>query len=111
MDIGLDPSPYNGTTTTCEALWMGVPVITLAGNVHASRVGASLLSAVGLERYIAGNSQDYQDLASQLASDLHELDGLRRGLRERLEKSILCAQPEFTHTLETAYRSMWQAWC
>ena len=73
IDISLDTFPYNGTTTTCEALWMGVPVITLAGNTHASRVGASLLSNTGLSELIAKNGNEYITTAVNLAADVARL--------------------------------------
>lgn len=111
IDIALDTFPYNGTTTTCEALWMGVPVITLAGGLHAGRVGISLLSQVGLEEFIAGDMDEYVRIAISLASDPARLDELRQGLRERMRVSTLCDATGFTRDLEASFREMWQRWC
>jgi predicted O-linked N-acetylglucosamine transferase (SPINDLY family) len=111
IDIALDTFPYNGTTTTCEALWMGVPVITLAGNTHAGRVGVSLLSIVGLENLIAPTPNDYLALAVALAQDTARLTGLRSTLRERLAQSSLCDGRKFTAEIERVYRSIWRDWC
>lgn len=111
VDIALDPFPYNGTTTTCEALWMGAPVVTLAGTTHAGRVGASLLTHAGLPELIAESPEDYVKLAAALASDLERLQDLRQGLRERLQRSPLMDAEGFTRSLEAAYRGMWQKYC
>jgi len=111
IDIGLDTFPYNGTTTTCEALWMGVPVITLAGTLHAGRVGVSLLSQLGLQELVAESPQDYLRLARQLAEDLDRLETLRGGLRARMARSSLCDASAFARKVEAAYRVMWQKWC
>ena len=89
VDIALDPFPYNGTTTTCEALWMSVPVIVLAGTTHAGRVGVSLLSNVGLPQLIAQDRTQYVQLAAQMASNRDELAKLRSGLRQRVAESPL----------------------
>lgn len=108
VDIGLDPFPYNGTTTTCEALWMGVPVITLAGDLHAGRVGASLLNQVGLDELIAADSNSYLDAATRLAEDRGKLTTLRLSLREMMIKSELCNATAFARKVEDAYGEMWK---
>jgi predicted O-linked N-acetylglucosamine transferase (SPINDLY family) len=111
VDIGLDPFPYNGTTTTCEAMWMGVPVVALAGDRHAGRVGVSLLGAVGLEELVAKDEEAYVEKAVALASDLERLAGLRAGLRARMQQSPLCDEAGFTRALEDTWRAIWQTWC
>jgi predicted O-linked N-acetylglucosamine transferase (SPINDLY family) len=105
VDIALDTFPYNGTTTTCEALWMGVPVLTIAGDTHHSRVGASLLTTVGLIDWICSVS-DFATKAAA-AADLPTLAQLRQTLRARLNQSPLLDGVRFTRELETAYRKMW----
>ncbi len=111
VDIALDTFPYNGTTTTCEALWMGVPVITLAGNTHASRVGASILSRLGLNEWIVSSVDDYLNISEALANDTDNLKCLRRTLREKFQNSSLMNEKRFLANLETAYRRMWRNWC
>jgi predicted O-linked N-acetylglucosamine transferase (SPINDLY family) len=111
IDIGLDTFPYNGTTTACEALWMGVPVITLSGKTHASRVGVSLLSNVGHKELIANAQEDYIEIAVKLAHDRERLLSLRRGLRDRMAQSPLTDAKRFTANLEKSYREIWIQWC
>jgi protein O-GlcNAc transferase len=111
VDIGLDPFPYNGTTTTCEALWMGVPVITLAGNTHASRVGTSLLTNIGLPELIARTDDEYREIAVQLAADREKLRFLRERLRDMVKHSALTNAEQFTANLENCYREMWRNYC
>jgi protein O-GlcNAc transferase len=111
VDIALDPFPYNGTTTTCDALWMGVPVITLRGHRHAGRVGASLLTQVGLTDLISDSIEEYVEIAVALAGDPGRLDGLHRILRPRMAASPLCDEGAFASKMEAAFRSMWQHWC
>lgn len=111
IDIALDPFPYNGTTTTCEALWMGVPVLTLAGHAHAGRVGVSLLSQVGLTELIAETQDQYLDKAILLAGDRDELRRLRADLRTRMAASTLCDAADLARRVESAYRTMWRRWC
>jgi predicted O-linked N-acetylglucosamine transferase (SPINDLY family) len=111
VDIALDPFPYSGTTTTCEALWMGVPVIALRGERHSGRVGASLLSQIGAGDWIADSVDDYVARAAALAADPQNLRALRNNLRTRVAASSLCDRVAFTQNIEAAYRQMWQAWC
>jgi predicted O-linked N-acetylglucosamine transferase (SPINDLY family) len=111
IDIALDTFPYNGTTTTCEALWMGVPVVTLVGRTHASRVGVSLLSSVGLTELAADSSQHYIEAAVAFARDRKRLSELHRNLRRRMQDSPLVDHRGHTRRLEMALRAMWRAWC
>jgi predicted O-linked N-acetylglucosamine transferase (SPINDLY family) len=111
IDIALDTFPYHGTTTTCEALWMGVPVIALAGQGHVSRVGVSLLSNAGLAELIANDPAEYVRIAVSLANDRPRLDDLRMTLRPRLEASPLMNAARFAREFESSLRLMWQAWC
>jgi len=111
VDIGLDTFPYNGTTTTCEALWMGVPVITLVGNMHCSRVGTSLLTTSGLPQLIASDINEYIDKAVGLACNIQELKRLRESLRDKVANSPLHNGEHFTRQLEACYRDMWYNWC
>jgi predicted O-linked N-acetylglucosamine transferase (SPINDLY family) len=111
IDVGLDSFPYHGTTTTCEALWMGVPVVSLAGGSHVSRVGVSLLSVVGLESLITSTPTEFVDCAIQLSSDLQNLAQLRANLRQQVANSPLCDGLGFVRNLEATYRQVWQTWC
>lgn len=111
IDIALDTHPYNGTTTTCEALWMGVPVITRAGNSHHSRVGTSILSRVGLAECIAETADDYVATAVALANDTEKLSALRNTMRDRIRNTSLIDAELFTHSLEEAYTAMWENQC
>jgi protein O-GlcNAc transferase len=111
VDIALDPFPYNGDNTTCDALWMGVPVITLAGETFVSRRGLSNLANVGFTRFVARSTAQYVQLTASLAGDLPQLAHLRAGLRERMRRSPLCDGPRFVGNLERSYRHMWELWC
>jgi protein O-GlcNAc transferase len=111
IDIALDPFPYNGTTTTCEALWMGVPVVTFRGHRHSGRVGASLLGQAGLDDFIADSVDDYVAIAAALAEDPVQLQELRRSLRQRLAASPLCDGDLFAREMERCLREIWQRWC
>jgi predicted O-linked N-acetylglucosamine transferase (SPINDLY family) len=111
MDIALDPFPYNGTTTTCEALAAGVPVITLKGAMHAGRVGASLLNCVGLGELVAATEEEYIAIAQRLACDPVRRAWLRRELRGIMLSSPLCDAPAFAQRFDAALRQMWRSWC
>ncbi|MCC6303509.1 MAG: tetratricopeptide repeat protein [Gammaproteobacteria bacterium] len=111
IDIALDPFPYNGTTTTCETLWMGIPVIALAGDSSVSRSGCALLKSVGLEELIAPDEEAYVGIAAALSADPARLAGLRSGLRARMIASPLRDEVGITRDLEAAYRAMWYTWC
>ena len=111
IDLGLDPFPCNGMTTTCDALWMGVPVLTLPGAMPASRAGLSLLSSVGLEELAASSEEDYVRIAVELAGNLPRLADLRAALRPRMQASPLMDAPRFARNVEAAYRTMWRTWC
>jgi predicted O-linked N-acetylglucosamine transferase (SPINDLY family) len=111
VDIALDTFPYHGTATTCEALYMGVPVIVLAGQTHAQRVGASLLTAVSLPDMIADSVDQYIAKALQLAQDHERRLELRQRLRSQMQGSILMDEKSYTRRLEHTLRSVWQTWC
>ncbi|MGA3066245.1 MAG: tetratricopeptide repeat protein [Tepidisphaeraceae bacterium] len=111
IDIALDPFPFGGGTTTCDALWMGVPVVTLSGQTAVGRGGRSILSNLDLPELIAFTSDEYVNIALNLANDLDRLDGLRRNMRARLQASPLMDAAGFARDVETLYRQMWRTWC
>jgi len=111
VDIALDTYPYNGTTTTCEAMWMGVPTLSLVGNAHASRVGLSLLSRVGLGDFAAATPDEYVAKAVAFSRELDNLAKIRAALRAMMFNSPLCDAKGFTASIEAAYRKMWRQWC
>ncbi len=111
VDIALDPFPFNGHTTTCDALWQGVPVITLAGKNYASRFGSSAHNVLGLTEWIAASVEQYVETATALARDLNRLARLRGELRSRMAASTLLDGATFARRVEAAYRAMWIDWC
>ena len=111
VDIALDPFPYNGVTTTAEALWMGVPVLTLAGRRFLERQGMSLLTNAGLPDWIAGDPDDYVARAVAHASNLHSLARLRAGLRQEVLASPVFDATRFARNFEHALWDMWKIWC
>lgn len=111
IDIALDPFPFCGGLTSCEALWMGVPVVTLPGETIASRQTLGFLEVLGLDGLAAKTEADYVRIAADLAADPARRAGLRASLRPRMVASPLCDGPSFSSTLETAYRQMWRGWC
>jgi protein O-GlcNAc transferase len=108
IDIALDTFPYNGTTTTCEALWMGIPVITLKGSAHRSSVTSMLLNEIGHSQWIAENSEEYLEKALSLAKDPEALKNYRSQLRLDLAKSSICDSSRFTMELEQSYQEVWK---
>ena len=111
IDIALDPFPYNGGTTTCDTLWMGVPVVSLAGQTGVGRAGLSILSNIGLPELVARSEVEYVRIAVALAEDIGRLGALRATLRGRMERSPLMDAPRFARGVEAAYRQMWRKWC
>lgn len=111
VDIGLDPFPYNGTTTTFEALWMGVPVVSITGDRHAARTGTSILANLGLDALVAMDVDEYIARAAALAEDTSRLAELRTTMRERFRLSPLRDEESFARAVEAAYHRMWRAWC
>lgn len=111
MDVALDPFPYQGTTTTCEALWMGRPVVTLRGDRHACRVGASLLAAVGHPEWVAADPLAYVNIAAGLAGDRRRLVEISRALRARAAASPLGDYAGQAVHFGAALRRCWQTWC
>jgi predicted O-linked N-acetylglucosamine transferase (SPINDLY family) len=109
VDVALDPLPYNGTTTSCEALWMGVPVVTRTGTRMIGRVGFSLLANVGLGHLVAPDDDGYVAIARDLARDRAGLQRLRQGMRERLAASALCDESGFAGAVERAFAAMRRA--
>jgi len=111
IDIALDPFPFNGATTTFEALSMGVPVVTLLGRHFVDRVAASMVTHAGMPDLVAGDRAAYVDLARNLASDPSHLADLRRTMRDRMHNSPLCRGADYARTIEGAFRDMWRTWC
>lgn len=111
IDVCLDSFPCNGLTATCHALWMGAPVITLAGQPPETRAGASILHAAGCSEWVAHSEEDYVEKACGLAADFAALAEFRGTLRERLRLSVLMDTPRFAHNFEAAMRQIWRGWC
>jgi predicted O-linked N-acetylglucosamine transferase (SPINDLY family) len=110
IDITLDPFPYGGAVTTCDSLWMGVPVVTLAGRTAVGRAGLSVLTTAGLADLVARSQDEYIAVAVKLAADRRRLAELRRTLRGRMENSPLTDKKRFARNVEEAYRRMWRQW-
>ncbi len=111
IDMILDTFPFSGGTTTCHALYMGVPVVTRTGNLPVSRVGSSILHNVGLGELVAQSPEEFVKIGIELAHDRARLVDLRRTIRERMKQSPLMNEPQFVRNLEAAYRELWTTWC
>jgi predicted O-linked N-acetylglucosamine transferase (SPINDLY family) len=110
VDVALDTLPWSGHVTACEALWMGVPTLTLLGDRHAGRMVASVLTQVGLQEFITRTPEEFVTRTVALVGDLERLARLRAGLREQVRSSPLCDAAGFTRRLEDAYRELWRRW-
>ena len=110
IDVGLDPFPYNGGITTCDMMWMGVPIVTLSGGTAVGRGGRSILFNVGLPELVAYDPEQYVKIAMELA-DVPRLRELRRALREKMRVSPLMNAARFAKHVEGAYREAWRRWC
>ncbi len=111
IDVALDPFPFGGGTTTCDALWMGVPVVSLSGETAVGRGGLSILSNLGLAELVARDTDQYVRIATELARDRPRLAALRATLRQRMQASPLMDAPHFARNVEAAYRTIWLSWC
>ncbi len=111
MDIGLDTYPFNGCVTTLESLWMGVPVISLAGDRYVSRMGSTILNNCGLEAFVASGPEQFVAKAAALAGHPDALAGIRMGMRSRILQSPLGNAQAYARHLEEAYLHMWHQWC
>lgn len=111
VDIVLDPFPFNGGVTTCHALWMGLPVVTMIGETAASRVGASILGRLGLHQLVANDADAYRSAAIALAADVEQLAALRASMRDRMVAVGLLDGVDLARQAHAAFRQMWRAWC
>jgi predicted O-linked N-acetylglucosamine transferase (SPINDLY family) len=111
IDIALDTFPWSGHATTCESLWMGVPMLSLRGDRHAARLSASVLTAAGFAEWIAATPAEFVEKAVQISGQIEHLAELRSRLRASVAQSPLCDGPTFTRQLEETYRSLWHNWC
>lgn len=111
IDLALDTFPYNGTTTTCDALWMGVPVVSFAGDRHASRVTASQMTRVGLADWVGSHREEMIEIAVQRAHDLSSLQSVRKELRDRMAASPLASGPRLAQEIQAAVRAEWRKFC
>jgi predicted O-linked N-acetylglucosamine transferase (SPINDLY family) len=111
IDVGLDTLPYNGHTTSLDAIWMGVPVVTLVGQTVVGRAGLSQCSNLGLKELVADTPEQFVQIAANLAGDLDRLEALLTTLRARMLQSPLTDAVGFTRNIEAAYRQMWRSWC
>jgi len=110
-DIALDSFPFGGHTTTCECLWMGVPVVTLSGATHASRISASILNSIGLPKLAGQSIPEYIEIARRTAAGVPALARLRSGMRRRMRRTGFVGSRRLSSEVETAIRLLWRNWC
>src|SRR5262249_31310448 len=110
-DVALDTFPYNGQTTTCETLWMGVPLITMSGRTHAGRVGAAILNAANLKEWITYSVDDYVSLGHKVMENAESLARIRASMRGRLSCSALFDANRHACEVDAASRNLWRRWC
>jgi predicted O-linked N-acetylglucosamine transferase (SPINDLY family) len=111
IDILLDSFPHNGGTMIFDALWMGVPALTLASRPPVGRIGASVMTNIGLSDWVAKDEYEYVDKAESFAKNVEELARLRAGMRERMKASPLMDEAGFARDVESAFKDMWHRWC
>lgn len=111
VDIMLDSFPYSGSTTTCESLWMGIPVVTLRGKSFVGRISASILTTIGRAELIADSLDDYHQRVQALVASNSQLASIRSSLRGQMMSSSLCDPQGYTREIETVYRQVWRKWC
>jgi predicted O-linked N-acetylglucosamine transferase (SPINDLY family) len=111
IDLALDTFPYNGHTTSLDAMWMGVPTITLIGDSPVGRAGLCQLANIGMTGLVAKSAEDYMRIALELASNSSRLAELRASLRHRMQQSPLMDAPQFARNMEKIYREIWRLWC
>ncbi len=111
IDMGLDTVPYNGHTTSLDAMWMGVPVLTMIGSTAVGRAGFSHLSNLSLAHLAAARPEDLPNIAKKLAADVPTLAELRSSMRDRLNSSGLTDGKRFAQNIQNAFRDIWRKWC
>lgn len=111
MDIALDTFPYNGGTTTLQALWMAVPVLTMAGTNFCGRMGASAMTRLGMANWVANSREDFIDRAVKLADDREALLQIKEGLRDKMLQSPLCDAQGFGSEMGWVFEDIWATYC
>jgi len=111
IDIMLDTFPWTGHTTSCHALWMGIPILTLDGNRHSSRIGKCLMNALGLSEWVARDQQAFIKNAHDFSQQIESIDKIRKGLRKRILKSTISHKQKYVQSLENTFRNVWEKWC
>jgi predicted O-linked N-acetylglucosamine transferase (SPINDLY family) len=111
IDILLDSFPHSGGTMLFDAIWMGVPALTLSARAPVGRIGTSLMTNLGLPEWVAQDEQEYEDKAVSFAQDIAALASLRSGMRAKMQASPVMDETGFARDMEDAFQTMWQRWC